>query len=115
MNCAAFLGNEVDVSRIRRRKETGYLDTMTERLDEAWKLVTEARDQRRPLSVGLLGNCADILPEMVRRGWIPDDLADQACARHPLSEDISRQLPLDRAAKHRHSAPDDYASAGVDR
>src|SRR5438105_10688344 len=71
MNGAAFLGIEVDRSRIRRRIETGYLDTMTDRLDEAWKLVTEARGQRRPLSVGLVGNCADILPEMVRREWIP--------------------------------------------
>src|SRR5437016_1417389 len=64
LNGAAFLGIEVDPARVRRRIETGYLDTMTDNLDEAWKLVTEARHQRRALSVGLVGNCADILPEM---------------------------------------------------
>src|SRR5213082_2337799 len=101
MNGAAFLGIEVDVTRIRRRIETGYLDMMTERLDEAWKLVTEARDQRRPLSVGLLGNCADILPEMVRRGWIPDVLTDQTSAHDPLNGYIPRGLSLDEAAKLR--------------
>src|SRR2546423_14954704 len=69
---AAFLGIEVDPARMRRRIETGYLDRMAGNLDEAWRLVTEARDQRRALSVGLVGNCAEVLPEMVRRGWLPD-------------------------------------------
>src|SRR5436189_796621 len=59
MNGAAFLGIEVDPARIQRRIEPGYLDTKTASLDQAWKVVTEARDQKRPLSVGLVGNCAD--------------------------------------------------------
>src|SRR6266702_3179032 len=101
MNGAACLAIEVDVTRIPRRTETGYLDMMTERLDEAWKLVTEARDQRRHLSVCLLGNCADILPEMVRRGWIPDVLTDQTSAHDPLNGYIPRGLSLDEAAKLR--------------
>src|SRR5215471_14855237 len=68
MNGAAFLGVEIDPARVRRRMDTGYVDRMASGpngLEEAWKLVTEARDQRRPLSVGLVGNCAEILPEMV--------------------------------------------------
>src|SRR5262249_3941550 len=76
MNGAAFLGVEVDPGRVQRRIATGYLDTMAANLDEAWNLVTAARDQKRPLSVGLVGNCAAVLPEMVRRGWIPDMLTD---------------------------------------
>jgi len=114
MNGAAFLGIEVDVSRIRRRIETGYLDMMTDRLDESWKLVTEARDQRRPLSVGLLGNCADILPEMVRRGWIPDVLTDQTSAHDPLNGYIPRELSLEQAAKLRETDPKTYTMRAIE-
>src|SRR2546426_3162589 len=60
MNGAACLAIEVDPARIRRRLDTGYLDTTTASLDEAWKLVTASRDERRALSVGLVGNCAEI-------------------------------------------------------
>src|SRR5438105_6675234 len=76
MNGAAFLGIEVDPARVQRRIATGYLDRMTSDLDEAWTLVTAARDRKHALSVGLVGNCADVLPEMLRRGWIPDILTD---------------------------------------
>ena len=114
MNGAAFLGIEVDGSRIRRRIETGYLDMTTDRLDEAWKLVTAARDERRPLSVGLLGNCADILPEMVRRGWIPDVLTDQTSAHDPLNGYIPRGLSLDEAAKLRETDPKTYTMRAIE-
>ncbi len=90
LNNAAFLGIEVDPARVKRRIDTRYLDTMTDKLDEAWKLVASAREQRRPLSVGLVGNCAEILPEMVRRGWIPDVLTDQTSAHDPLNGYIPR-------------------------
>src|SRR5438128_1501430 len=72
MNGAACLAIEVDPARVRRRIHTGYLDTMTENPDDAWRTVATAREQKRAISVGLVGNCADLLPEMVRRGWIPD-------------------------------------------
>src|ERR1041385_5148389 len=101
MNGAAFLGVEVDPARIRRRIETGYLDTMTDNLDEAWKLVMDARTQRRALSVGLVGNCADVLPEIARRGWTPDMLTDQTSARDPLNGYVPRGLSLHEAAKLR--------------
>src|SRR2546426_1023350 len=98
MNGAAFLGVEVDPARLQRRIDTGYLDTMTRNLDEAWTLVTSARDERRPLSVGLVGNCADVLPEMVRRGWIADVLTDQTSAHDPLNGYVPRGLTLEKAA-----------------
>src|SRR4029453_929565 len=61
MNGAVFLGIEVDPARIQRRIDTGYLDRMTTDLDEAWRMVTAARDQRKAVSIGLLGNCAEVL------------------------------------------------------
>jgi urocanate hydratase len=114
MNGAACLAVEVDPSRIRRRMDTGYVDTMANRLDEAWKLVTEARDQQRPLSVGLVGNCAEILPEMVRRGWIPDVLTDQTSAHDPLNGYIPRGLSLDEAAGLRETDPGTYTKRAIE-
>ena len=111
---AAFLGVEVDPARVRRRIETGYLDTMTHSLDEAWQLVTDARTQQRPLSVGLVGNCAEVLPEMVHRGWIPDVLTDQTSAHDPLNGYIPRGLSLDKAAKLRASAPKIYTAQAIE-
>ena len=114
MNGAAFLGVEVDPARLQRRIDTGYLDTMTRNLDEAWTLVTSARDERRPLSVGLVGNCADVLPEMVRRGWIADVLTDQTSAHDPLNGYVPRGLTLDEAAKLRESDPKTYTKRSIE-
>src|SRR5262249_37093556 len=74
MNGAAFLGVDVDPRRIQRRLDTRYLDVMSEDLDEALALVAGAREQKRALSVGLVGNCAAVLPELARRGVVPDVL-----------------------------------------
>jgi urocanate hydratase len=114
MNGAAFLGVEVDPARVRRRIATGYLDTMTTSLDEAWSLVSTARDQKRPLSVGLIGNCADILPEMARRGWIPDVLTDQTSAHDPLNGYIPRRATLAEAAQLRESDPQTYIKRAIE-
>ena len=117
MNGAACLAIEVDPSRIRRRMATGYVDTMTNGpngLDEAWKLVTDARNQHRPLSVGLVGNCAEILPEMVRRGWIPDVLTDQTSAHDPLNGYIPRGLSLNEAASLRETDPGTYTKRSIE-
>ncbi len=84
MNGAAFLGVEVREDRIRRRMQTGYLDGMSTNLDEALELVLGARERGEALSVGLLGNIADILPRLVERGIVPDVLTDQTSA-HDLS------------------------------
>ena len=117
MNGAACLAIEVDPSRIRRRMATGYVDTITNGpngLDEAWKLVTDARNQHRPLSVGLVGNCAEILPEMVRRGWIPDVLTDQTSAHDPLNGYIPRGLSLNEAASLRETDPGTYTKRSIE-
>jgi urocanate hydratase len=113
MNGAAFLGVEVDPARIQRRIDTGYLDKQTPNLDDAWKMVTAAQAEKRPISVGLLGNCADVLPEMVRRGWIPDLVTDQTSAHDPLNGYIPQGLSLDEAARLRHSNPDEYTKRAI--
>src|SRR5512135_2399053 len=76
MNGAAFLAVEADESRIRRRLETRYLDRMETDLDAALALLDKARREKKPLSVGLVGNCAEVLPELARRGVVPDVLTD---------------------------------------
>ena len=80
MNGGVFLGIEVDAARVKRRVETGCCDQMCGDLDEALNLAEGARQRREPLSVGLVGNVAEILPEMVRRGVLPDVLTDQTSA-----------------------------------
>jgi urocanate hydratase len=110
---AAFLGIEVDPARVQRRIETGYLDRMTANLDEAWRVVTEARDRRQPFSVGLVGNCAEVLPEMVRRGWIPDVLTDQTSAHDPLNGYIPCGLSLADAARLRETDPKAYTTRAI--
>jgi urocanate hydratase len=105
MNGAAVLAVEVDPARVQRRIDTGYLDRMTANLDEAWSLAAEARSQKKPLSIGLVGNCADVLPEMVRRGWMPDMLTDQTSAHDPLNGYVPRGFTLGEAAALRQSDP----------
>jgi urocanate hydratase len=85
MNGAAFLGVEVNPARIERRLKTGYLDRMTDSLDEALELVAAAKRRREALSVGLVGNAAEVMPELVRRGVVPDVLTDQTSAHDTLN------------------------------
>src|SRR5438477_13136784 len=80
MNGAALLGGEVDRSRIQRRLQTGYCDRMATGLDEALDLLGAAQRERRPLSVGLLGNVAEVVPALVARGVRPDVVTDQTAA-----------------------------------
>jgi urocanate hydratase len=108
MNEGAILAVEVDRGRIQRRLDTRYLDVMTESLDDAWRLVSDARTRRRALSVGLVGNCADVLPEMVRRGWTPDVLTDQTSAHDTLNGYVPAGLNLEEAAALRRERPDEY-------
>src|SRR5690606_35208790 len=85
MNDGVVIAIEVDEKRIQRRIEHRYLDTMTTDLDEALVLAREAKEKGEPLSIGLLGNAAEILPELVRRGEIPDLVTDQTSAHDPLN------------------------------
>jgi urocanate hydratase len=108
MNGAAFLGVEVDRSRIEKRLKTGYLDVISENLDEALDLVLKAKKEKRALSVGLLGNAAEVLPEILRRGIIPDVLTDQTSAHDTLNGYVPHGIPYEEALKLRKSDPDKY-------
>ena len=99
---------EVDESRIDRRIETRYTDLKTDSLDEAIRLAEEAKADGKALSIGLLGNASDILPEMIARNFIPDVLTDQTSAHDPLNGYIPSNMSLDEAAKLRTSDSDAY-------
>ena len=99
---------EVDPSRIERRLETGYLDEATESLDDALSRVRAAAAEGRALSVGLLGNAADVVPELARRGEHFDLVTDQTAAHDPLTGYVPRGLSPDEASRLRTSDPDAY-------
>jgi urocanate hydratase len=108
MNGGAMLCVEVDPARIRRRIDTRYCDRMTEDLDEALAWIGEATEGRIALSVGLVGNCAEVLPELVRRGVVPDIVTDQTSAHDPLHGYIPAGLGLPEATALRSSDPEEY-------
>jgi len=108
MNDGVAIVVEVDPARIRRRLETRYVDTTTDSLDEALRLADEARREGRPLSIALLGNAADVLPEFVRRGITPDILTDQTSAHDELNGYVPNGLPYGEALKLRRENPEDY-------
>jgi urocanate hydratase len=105
---AAILCVEVDATRIERRLETGYLDEATESLDDALARVRAAAADGRALSVGLLGNAADVVPELARRAEHFDLVTDQTAAHDPLTGYIPRGLSVSDATALRTSDPDDY-------
>ncbi|MFW6331598.1 MAG: urocanate hydratase [Gemmatimonadota bacterium] len=108
MSEGSILVVEVDPQRIQRRLDTGYCDRMTEDLDEALEWVTTAASSGEALSVGLVGNCAEVLPEIVERGVVPDVLTDQTSAHDELNGYIPAGLSLEAADALRGSDPDEY-------
>jgi urocanate hydratase len=108
MNGGVALCVEVDPVRIERRIKTRYLDRETDSLDEALAWTDEARAAREAVSIGLLGNCAEVLPELARRGWQPDVVTDQTSAHDPLEGYLPAGLSLDAAAELRDGDPDAY-------
>jgi urocanate hydratase len=108
MNDGAVLCVDVDPTRIERRIETRYCDRMTHDLDEALRWVLEARDRGEALSVGLVGNCAEVLPELVRRGVTPDVLTDQTSAHDALGGYVPAGLSLAEADELRSADPAEY-------
>ncbi|HEU4994704.1 MAG TPA: urocanate hydratase [Gemmatimonadaceae bacterium] len=108
MNDAAFLGIEVDESRIDKRVETGYCDRKTMDLDQALAWLREAQRDKRGRSIGLVGNAAEVLPEMVRRGFVPDVLTDQTSAHDTLNGYVPAGLSLAQAAELRRRDPRAY-------
>ena len=105
---AAILCVEVDPSRIERRLETRYLDEATESLDDALLRVRAAAREGGPLSVGLLGNAADVVPELARRGELFDLVTDQTAAHDPLTGYVPRALDVSEASELRSSDPEEY-------
>jgi urocanate hydratase len=109
MNGARFLGIEVDAARIERRLETGYCDRMARTLDEAFEMLSGPE----AISVALVGNCADVLPEMVRRGIVPDVLTDQTSAHDPLNGYVPNGMPLADARLLRARHPGEYVARSM--
>jgi len=108
MNEGVMLCVEVDPHRIQRRLATRYCDRMTRDLDEALKWAREATAAGSARSVGLVGNCAEVLPELVRRGVTPDIVTDQTSAHDPLNGYVPAEMSLEDAATLRTSDPAEY-------
>jgi len=108
MNGAAFLGVEVDRTRIEKRLKTGYVDMMTENLDEALAIVLRAKEKKEARSVALLGNAAEVLPAILQRGIIPDVLTDQTSAHDTLNGYVPAGIPYEEALSLRKSDPAKY-------
>jgi urocanate hydratase len=108
MNEGVFLGVEVDPARIRRRLETGYLDVMVDHLEDALILALGAKEKGIPKSIGLVGNAAEIDPEIVKRGIVPDLVTDQTSAHDALNGYIPAGLTLEAALELRRKDPKTY-------
>lgn len=108
LNGAVFLGIDVDPARIERRVRTGYCDRIAFELDQALEICEDAREQKRAISVGLVGNCAEILPEIVRRGVVVDAVTDQTSAHDPLNGYVPTGLSLAEASALRTAHPESY-------
>jgi urocanate hydratase len=113
MNEGVALVVEVDRARIERRIRTAYLDKWTADLDEALTWARDAKQAAKPLSVGLLGNCADVLPELVKRGVDPDVLTDQTSAHDALNGYVPNGMSFAEAVKLRLTDPDRYITESM--
>jgi len=108
LNGAVFLGVDVDRERIERRVRTGYCDRLALDLDEALRVCEDALGQKRAVSVGLVGNCAEVLPELVRRGVPVAAVTDQTSAHDPLGGYVPAGLTLEEAEELRRADPRRY-------
>jgi urocanate hydratase len=108
MNGACFLGIDVDAARIEKRVASKYCDCLARNLDEALSLLDDARGQGRAISVGMVGNCADVLPELAGRGIVPDIVTDQTSAHDPLNGYVPNGMTLEAALALRERDPNDY-------
>src|SRR5215204_1459928 len=114
LNGAVFLGIDVDPVRIERRVRTGYCDRIAMTLDEALDICKAARGQKRAISVGLVGNCAEVLPALFSRGVEVDVITDQTSAHDPLNGYVPSGLTLDEAAELRENKPDEYVQKSME-
>ena len=114
MTGAAFLGIDVDPERIKKRLKTGYCDFMVTTLDEALRILKNAVRKKENVSVGLVGNCADVIPELAERGVVPDILTDQTSAHDPLNGYVPNGMTLSEALEFRKSDPKAYQEKSLD-
>jgi len=114
MNSAAFLGVDVDPERIKKRLKTGYCDFLVTTLDEALRILKNAVRKKENVSVGLVGNCADIIPGLAERGVVPDILTDQTSAHDPLNGYVPNGMTLDAAQELRRCDPQAYQERSLD-
>ena len=114
MNGGAFLGIDVDAERIKRRVKTGYCQVMVNDLDEALRILKNAVRKREPASVGLVGNCADLIPALAKRGVVPDLLTDQTSAHDPVGGYVPRGVTLEQAAELRRRDPEEYRNRAME-
>ncbi len=108
LNDGVMIAVEVNPWAIERRIKTGYLDTWTKSIDEALKLAEEHAKKGEPLSIGLLGNVADVYPELLKRGFVPDVLTDQVAAHDPLIGYIPKGHTVESAEELRKKDPEKY-------
>jgi urocanate hydratase len=114
MTGAAFLGIDVDPERIKKRLKTGYCDFLVTTLDEALRILKNAVRKKENVSVGLVGNCADIIPELAERGVVPDILTDQTSAHDPLNGYVPNGMTFEAALELRTRDPQAYQERSLD-
>src|SRR5207248_1718448 len=114
MTGAAFLGIDVDPERIKKRLKTGYCDFMVNTLDEALRILKNAVRKKEAVSVGLIGNCADVISELAERGVVPDLLTDQTSAHDPLNGYVPNGMSLEAALELRRRDPKVYEEKSLD-
>jgi len=114
MTGAAFLGIDVDPERIKKRIKSGYCDFMVNTLDEALRILKNAVRKKENISVGLVGNCADVIPELADRGVVPDILTDQTSAHDPLNGYVPNGMSLADALDLRVRDPKAYQECSLD-
>ncbi len=114
MNEGVCLDVEVDEARIRRRVDNHYCDLLVRDLDEALDVARNAVEEKKPLSIGLVGNCAEVHPELVRRGVKPDVVTDQTSAHDPLGGYVPRGLTMREALDLRKSDPAEYVRRSME-
>ncbi len=111
---ACYLGIEVDPERIQKRVRTGYCDVMANSLEEALRIVKNAACKKETVSVGLVGNCGDVIPELAERGVVPDILTDQTSAHDPLNGYVPSGISLRDAQELRRNDPKEYVERSLD-
>ena len=114
MTGACFLGIDPDPERIKKRLRSGYCDFMVNSLDEALRILKNAVRKKENISVGLVANCADVIPELAERGVVPDILTDQTSAHDPLNGYIAAGMSLEQVAEMRTRDPQGYMKRSLD-